>query len=77
MIVSQGLKLAVFGVAAGVAGAYMAARAMRALLFGVAPADPVSILVAVGLVLLMTLAGSLLPALRAVRVNPMVALRTE
>ena len=77
MIVSQGLKLAVFGVVAGVAGAYMAARAMRALLFGVAPADPVSILAAVGLVLLMTLAGSLLPALRAVRVNPMVALRTE
>jgi putative ABC transport system permease protein len=77
MIVSQGLKLAVFGVVAGVAGAYMAARAMRALLFGVAPADPVSILAAVGLVLFMTLAGSLLPALRAVRVNPMVALRAE
>jgi predicted permease len=77
MIVSQGLRLAVFGVAAGVAGAWMAARAMRALLFGVPPADPVSIFAAVALVLLMTLAGSLLPALRAVRVNPMVALRAE
>jgi hypothetical protein len=77
MIVSQGMKLALVGIVPGVLGAFMVARGMRALLFGVAPADPVTVLVAVGLVLLMTLAGSLLPVLRAVRVNPMLALRTD
>jgi ABC-type antimicrobial peptide transport system permease subunit len=50
---------------------------MRALLFGVAPADPATILGAVVLVCLMTLAGSLVPVLRAVRVNPMLVLRAE
>jgi ABC-type antimicrobial peptide transport system permease subunit len=50
---------------------------MRAILFGVEPADPATIVVAAALVLAMTLAGSLVPALRAVRVSPMVALRSE
>jgi predicted permease len=77
MIVSQGMKLALFGIVPGVVAAYAAARGMRALLFGVEPADPATILVATALVLVMTLAGSLVPALRAVRVSPMVALRAE
>jgi ABC-type lipoprotein release transport system permease subunit len=61
----------------GVLTAYAAARGMRALLFGVDPADPATILGAVALVVVMTLAGSLVPALRAVRLNPMLALRVE
>ena len=77
MIVSHGMKLALVGMVPGVLGAYIAARAMRTLLFGVPPADPVTVLVAVGLVLGMTLAGSLLPALRAVRTSPMLALKAE
>jgi predicted permease len=77
MIVSQGLRLAVVGIAPGVLIAYAAARAMRALLFGVAPADPATILGVVALVVVMTLVGSLVPALRAVRVNPIRALRAE
>jgi len=77
MIVSQGMKLALVGVVPGVLVAYAAARGMRALLFGVAPADPATIFVAVALVCVMTLAGSLVPVLRAVRVNPMLALRAE
>jgi predicted permease len=77
MIVRQGMTLALFGLVPGVAGAFLAARAMRALLFGVPPTDPATLLISVGLVLFMTLAGSFLPALRAVRVNPMLALRTE
>jgi putative ABC transport system permease protein len=71
------MTLALFGLVPGVAGAFLAARAMRALLFGVPPTDPATLLISVGLVLFMTLAGSFLPALRAVRVNPMLALRTE
>jgi predicted permease len=77
MIVRQGMTLALLGLVPGVAGAFLAARAMRALLFGVPPTDPATLLISVGLVLFMTLAGSFLPALRAVRVNPMLALRTE
>jgi putative ABC transport system permease protein len=77
MIVWQGMGLALLGVAPGVLAAYAAARWMRALLFGVEPADPATILVTVALVLLVTLAGSLVPALRAVRVDPMLALKAE
>lgn len=77
MIVSQGMRLAFIGLVPGVLLAYAAARGMSALLFGVKPTDPASTLVAVALVLLVTLSGSLLPALRAVRVSPMLALRVE
>jgi predicted permease len=77
MIVSQGMKHALVGIIPGVLMAYAAARAMRALLFGVEPADPATILAAVALVVGMTLAGSLVPALRAVRLNPVRVLRVE
>ena len=77
MIVSQGMKLALVGIVPGVLTAYAAARGMRALLFGVDPADPGTMLGAVALVVVMTLAGSLVPALRAVRLNPMLVLRVD
>ena len=57
--------------------AYAAARAMSALLFGIAPGDILTLAGGVLVVLVVTLAGSLAPALRAVRVSPMVAMRTE
>jgi ABC-type antimicrobial peptide transport system permease subunit len=50
---------------------------MSALLFGVQPADPLTLGGAVLVVLLVTLAGALLPALHAVRTNPLVAMRAE
>ncbi len=77
MIVSQGMKLALVGLVPGVLAAWAAARGMQALLFGVGPGDPATILVAVALVVVITLAGSVVPALRAVRVNPMLVLTTE
>jgi predicted permease len=77
MIVWQGMKLALVGLVPGVLAAYWAARGMRSLLFGVEPADPATVLVVVGLVLFMTLAGSLLPVLRAVRVKPILVLKAE
>ena len=77
MIVADGMRLAVFGIVPGVLGAYAAARGMSALLFGVAPSDPATFATGVGVALLMTLAGSLVPALRAVRVTPMSVLRAE
>jgi ABC-type lipoprotein release transport system permease subunit len=60
-----------------VLGAYAAARGMSTLLFGVAPGDPATFATAVAVALLVTLAGSVVPALRAVRVTPMSLLRSE
>jgi putative ABC transport system permease protein len=77
MILLDGMRLAAAGIVLGVPCGCAAARAMSALLFGLEPGDPVTIAAALGLALLMTLAGSLLPALRAVRVSPMLAMRAE
>jgi predicted permease len=77
MIFADGMRLALFGIVPGVFGAYAAARGMSTLLFGVAPSDPVTFAAGVGLALLMTFAGSVVPALRAVRVSPMSVLRAE
>ena len=77
MIVGDGLRLALIGLVPGVLGAYAAARWMSALLFGVAPSDPLTFGGAAGLVVAIAAAGSALPALRAVRVSPMSVLRSE
>ena len=77
MVLSQGLRLAVFGLIPGVVGAWAMGRAMRSLLFGLDPADPLTIAVAVGLVVLIAGAGSVVSARRAVRVSPMAAMRAE
>jgi len=77
MIFADGMRLAIFGIVPGVLGAYAAARGMSALLFGVAPGDPVTFAAGVGAALVMAFAGSLVPALRAVRVTPMSVLRAE
>lgn len=77
MILSDGIRLAALGILLGVPIAYAAARGMSALLFGVAPGDPATIATAVGLALLMAFAGSLLPALRALRVSPLSVMRSE
>jgi ABC-type antimicrobial peptide transport system permease subunit len=77
MILADGMRMAVIGIVPGVLGAYAAARAMSALLFGVPPSDPATFATAVGLALLTTFAGSLVPVFRAVRVSPMSVLRAE
>ncbi len=69
--------MAVLGVIIGAALAYAAGRSMQALLFGVDPANPTVFGAAIALALLMTLAGSLLPAWRAVRVDPIAATRAD
>jgi putative ABC transport system permease protein len=77
MIFADGMRLALFGIVPGVLGAYAAARGMSALLFGVAPGDPATFATGVAVALLMTFAGSLMPAVRAVRVSPMSVLRAD
>jgi putative ABC transport system permease protein len=76
-VIGRSAVLALFGVVIGTALAYAAGRSMQALLFGVDPANPAVFGAAIALALLMTLAGSLLPAWRAVRVDPIAATRTE
>jgi predicted permease len=77
MIFGDGMRLALIGIVPGVLAAYAAGRAMNALLFGVAPSDPPTFAAAVGVTLLITFLGSLIPALRAVRVSPISVLRAE
>jgi len=77
MVLSRGVKLSLAGVVPGVFLAYAAGRSMEALLAGVHPADAVTIAGAVGLSVLMTIVGTLAPTLRALRVDPISALRTE
>jgi hypothetical protein len=77
MIFADGMRMALFGIVPGVLGAYAAARGMSALLFGIAPGDPVTFATGIGVALLMTFAGSVVPAIRAVRVSPMSVLRAD
>jgi predicted permease len=77
MVVRRCVTLAIAGVIPGVAIAYAAGRSMEALLAGVRPADALTVAGAVGLSVLMTIVGSLAPTLRALRVDPITALRAE
>jgi predicted permease len=77
MVVRRGLVLAAVGTLLGVLLAGAAGRAMQALLAGVSPADPPTLLAAVAAAFLMTIAGCLVPALRAVRLDPIAAIRGE
>jgi putative ABC transport system permease protein len=77
MILRQGLALALVGAALGLISALLVSHLMAGLLFGVTPTDPLTF---VGVTLVLTavaLAASYIPALRAMRVNPLVALRYE
>ena len=77
LVMRRAVARAVLGVALGTAGALLAARAMRSLLFGVGAADPVSFIGVAALLLLVAVAATLVPALRAARVSPLVAIRTD
>jgi putative ABC transport system permease protein len=76
-VLGQGMRLAALGVLLGAIAAGAAATAMSKLLFGIRALDPVAFLSAVMLLLLVALAASYLPARRAARVDPIVALRYE
>ncbi|MGH9486865.1 MAG: ABC transporter permease [Terriglobales bacterium] len=77
LVIGQGLRLAGWGIVAGVILAALLTRFMTSLLYGMSPADPVSYIAAAAILVLVTLLASLLPALRATRVDPLRALRQE
>jgi putative ABC transport system permease protein len=75
MVITHGLRLAAAGVALGLAASAALVRTLSALLYGVAPIDAWSFGAAAGVLVAVTLVASYLPARRATRVDPMVALR--
>ena len=77
MIIRQAAVLAAIGILPGIALAYAAGRAMQGLLAGVKPGDALTFAAAISLCVLATVLGSLLPALRAVRIDPIAAIRSE
>jgi len=77
MVMKRGLMLALSGIAAGLVLALAAAPELAPLLYRVSPVDPVSIAGAALFLIVVAVLASLIPALRATRVDPMVALRQE
>jgi putative ABC transport system permease protein len=77
LVVRDGFKLVVIGVVVGLVGAFMLTRLMSTLLFGVTPTDSITyVVVALGLIAV-ALAACYIPARRATKVDPLVALRFE
>ncbi len=77
MVLRQGLGMAVAGILLGLAGALVLTRLLTTQLFGVSPTDPGVITAMAATLALVSLVACLIPAVRATRVDPMVALRSE
>ena len=77
LIVGGSFRLVLIGVALGAMGGFSASRLIREMLFGVTPADPFAFALAAALIVMIALIGALLPAYRALKTDPIVALRAE
>jgi ABC-type antimicrobial peptide transport system permease subunit len=77
LIVGQGAQLAVIGIGLGLAIALGLMRVMSKLLFGIHATDPLTFCATAALIFVVALAASTIPALKAIRVDPVVALRCE
>ncbi len=76
-VVRHGMVLAVLGIGAGVLLAVLVSRLLRGFLFGVSPFDPMTYLAVAGLLLVVAILACVLPARRAMRIEPVDALRAE
>ena len=77
LILKQALSVSIAGIVAGIAGTFAVAKVMTTLLYGVSPMDQLTIGLVCILLLLVTAMASYLPATRALRIDPVVALRFE
>lgn len=77
LVIRRGLRLALIGIAAGLIGAFAATQLMKSLVYGVTARDPFTFAASAALLLLVAIAACYLPARRATRVDPMIALRYE
>jgi putative ABC transport system permease protein len=77
IVLGQGMALTLLGLAAGLVGAYVLARLLESLLYGISPGDPATYILVALLLAIVALLACLVPARRATKVDPMVALRYE
>jgi putative ABC transport system permease protein len=77
VVMRQGLKLTLIGVVVGIAGALALTRVLSSLLYDVTPTDKVTLVLVSGVLTVIALLASYIPARRAARIDPMVALRYE
>jgi putative ABC transport system permease protein len=77
LILGQGAKLALIGAGIGIAGALALTRLMSSQLFGVTATDPITFISVSALIVLVALLACYIPARRATKVDPIVALRYE
>jgi putative ABC transport system permease protein len=77
LVMGQGARLATLGIGAGLVGALVLTRLLTGLLFGVSASDPLTFSTVAALLTLVLLAACYFPARRAMRVDPVVALRYE
>ncbi len=77
LVIGDGLRLAAVGIALGAGGAYLVSRWLETMLFEVEPGDPATLAVTATVLLVIAVAACVVPARRATRVDPMIALRAE
>ena len=77
LVIGQGMNVALFGLAAGTLAALAFTRVLEKLLFGVKPTDPATLLGVIVAMVVTAIAACYVPARRATRVNPIIALRHE
>ncbi|MGA8706273.1 MAG: FtsX-like permease family protein, partial [Steroidobacteraceae bacterium] len=77
IVLGEGARMVVFGVAAGLIGSAMLTRFLQTMLFEIKPTDPITFGVLTALLVAVALLACLIPAQRATRVDPLMALRHE
>jgi ABC-type antimicrobial peptide transport system permease subunit len=77
LVVRQGIGMASAGAAAGLVGAWLFRKAVAQLVFGVSPGDPMTFFTAAAVLMALAVAACVIPARRAIRIDPMLALRYE
>jgi ABC-type antimicrobial peptide transport system permease subunit len=77
LVLGQGMRLAMVGTVLGLAGAFGLTRLLSKFLFGVKPSDPLAFSIVAATLIVVTLLAAFVPTRRAMRVDPVVALRQE